>query len=1624
MNKMLTKLTTTFIGMAMAIGVGIAVGSGVKKDIHRAEADNTTYTFTSKSWADSTSSWTSDNDGGQLSSGRGVQVTTTYSGAGAHSKSSFSSVSKIVFTYSTNADKGAGSISVQIGSNTAKSSSVTKSGGTTDRTLTFTYSTAETGAVTFTVTCTQNSIYVKSIAVETSGGGGGGTAPDGAAASNSFSTSKSYVLGATNSTTKYYLNGTTNGTLNSNADWGTCTTTEASGYRFMLSGSTSSDSTTIQATTVINNTTYYLAPLASGKFKLSSTSVSLTLKQDGTIYNPTSGSTGYNLRYNHNGGSGGFRWYNGTTGSSGYFYEAVVTYTIQYRANGGSGSMNDTTGTTVSAAACGFTRTGYTFSSWNTAADGSGTTYAVGAKVDADVILYAQWTINKYTLSYSGNGNDSGTVPASSEVNYNTEVTVSANTGSLAKTNYEFGGWNTQPDGNGTNYTAGSGKITITANTTLYAKWTLSSYTLTYNANGGSNAPAGDTVDVDDADSYTLAGLGSMSRENYTCDGWATSADGAKVYDLGESGVDLTQHAVDTAVTLYAHWVINSVAVTDDIEDGYPSVLSVDYGSTPEITIYPDDDDEFTYPASVTVTMGEVELEKGEDFLYENGVLRIFTEVTATLKISGSCREIFTVTADVENGGLDNEDSIVQGEKFEGNVITIDDPDEYTYPSSITITMGGDTLTAGTDYEYDPDSGVILSDIATTGDIVISGECELIIRKDIEVSLTNGSKKSGASKLYDGRTAELTLQANEHYKLPTSVEVVGATLGSYTQSTGVVVISNLVTTAEKVVISGSCVALKNNDIETTLTGVTADSGNATEVEEGSSVTLTFTANDNYALPETVTVTGAASYTWTKSTGKLEVTGGTSELISITINGVARALTSISLSSSSGSYTLGDEFVMPTVTANFNFGESENVTSSATATGSGLVNGIFTATGVKEITISYTYAQHTETATYTATVTAITPAEGSISKVTDASTLALNDVIIVVNETAKVVMTTDVPASGTLGTSAVTISNSKITSELDAKVVKLTLASGNATNGWALKNGSNYLYVPNNNNRGTVLRSDAATNVITIDASGNATIKASSSATGYLQYNSSTPRFSNYTSSQAKVQIYKVVPPVVKSLKWITAELNSGTYYQGDTLDNSYFTVTAHYDDGTTTTPTTDITVTNGYLENIGDNQVTISYSGKSCFVNVEAEERTAEYTGLSWAQGEYILIDGQEIDFSQFGTVTAEYDDGESPSATKAISVCTVAIYTKNGESYSKVGDDLSDGDVITSASHGKYLGVTYTETNTFTAYSSAPIYVVEEIEDVYEQQEIMSWEKVTSLNKGDIVTFVNEASSKVATSHSSNIINATAYDTSVSTDFYFEVGKVGDYYTFHNKDGYLGNHSTGTSGSNNAYLDSEIDTEYNKNYFTVTFNEGNVVIESVYASARKLQFNDNRFCFYGSNQSVVQLYKGTKGYEPVGDNIANTDVIAQKVVLEYAEHFNDVMECIQGGTTSNVSGKWSDLAEDFDNWFNNGDKDLTPEQVKNAFALFAYAYAVEGGDTLQDMLARYEYICAKYKLDDFLATNAERPAVAKRTTVLPSILVFNIANNGENILLVIATLTLVAFAFGGYTYFRKKKQF
>jgi uncharacterized repeat protein (TIGR02543 family) len=200
------------------------------------------------------------------------------------------------------------------------------------------------------------------------------------------------------------------------------------------------------------------------------------------------------------------------------------------------------------------TRTGYNFSGWNTAADGSGTTYQSGSEFtfsNANLTLYALWRTPGFKLTYEGNGNTAGTVPVDAgSYDSNSQATVAANSGNLSKTGLVFGGWNTAADGSGTTYKPAD-QITMTADTTLYALW-QSAFRVTYNANGGTGTtPEDSTTYLTGAEVTVKSNSGGLARSGFIFSGWNTAADRS-----GTSYQPADKFNIGSAdVILYAKWI-------------------------------------------------------------------------------------------------------------------------------------------------------------------------------------------------------------------------------------------------------------------------------------------------------------------------------------------------------------------------------------------------------------------------------------------------------------------------------------------------------------------------------------------------------------------------------------------------------------------------------------------------------------------------------------------------------------------------------------------------------------------------------------------------------------------------------------------------------------------------------------------------------------------------------------------------------------------------------------------------------------------------------------------------------------------------------------------------------------
>ena len=229
----------------------------------------------------------------------------------------------------------------------------------------------------------------------------------------------------------------------------------------------------------------------------------------------------YTVRYNANGGSGAPGNQTKTYGKTLTLSSTKPTKSngsstryVTFDGNGGStGAANNKIGFNVS--------TAYTFSKWNTAANGSGTSYNPGGSYtsNSSVTLYAQ---------YSG-----------------TDTIGSVKLPTPSRTGYTFDGWYTAKTGGTKRGAAGDTYTPPAAGETLYAHWTPIAYRINYNLEGGTNHR-------DNPSTYTIeqaVTLKDPSRTGYRFIKWTPSSSIAKG-STGEKTFTATWEPITRNITV------------------------------------------------------------------------------------------------------------------------------------------------------------------------------------------------------------------------------------------------------------------------------------------------------------------------------------------------------------------------------------------------------------------------------------------------------------------------------------------------------------------------------------------------------------------------------------------------------------------------------------------------------------------------------------------------------------------------------------------------------------------------------------------------------------------------------------------------------------------------------------------------------------------------------------------------------------------------------------------------------------------------------------------------------------------------------------------------------------------
>jgi uncharacterized repeat protein (TIGR02543 family) len=282
----------------------------------------------------------------------------------------------------------------------------------------------------------------------------------------------------------------------------------------------------------------------------------------------------------------------GSSGSKTLYAKWVpIQYSLNFDGNGSTaGVMSKETatyGSSCTLTANSFRKNGYSFASWNTKADGSGTNYPDKASVKnlsstegGSIKLYAQWKPAAYNITYHLNGgtNDSEN-PTSYTYSTNGENTTFEKP---TRAGYTFAGWYSDA----TLKTAVSSiKKGTYGDVDLYAKWTPIKYSVTFKGNGSTSGSMSAMKSLKYDSSYSLS-KNKFKKKGYTFAGWNTKKDGSgKSYADTASITKLTKKSKGK-VTLYAQWESAKYSITYNLNGGTNNTKNPSaYNSTQKVTL-------------------------------------------------------------------------------------------------------------------------------------------------------------------------------------------------------------------------------------------------------------------------------------------------------------------------------------------------------------------------------------------------------------------------------------------------------------------------------------------------------------------------------------------------------------------------------------------------------------------------------------------------------------------------------------------------------------------------------------------------------------------------------------------------------------------------------------------------------------------------------------------------------------------------------------------------------------------------------------------------------------------------------------------------------------------------------
>jgi len=469
-----------------------------------------------------------------------------------------------------------------------------------------------------------------------------------------------------------------------------------------------------------------------------------------------------------------------------------------------------------------------------------------------------------YIVTYNGNGSTSGTVPSSQTKTNGMTLPLVNTQGSLLKTNYTFTGWNTLANGLGTSYAVGA-SYTADAAATLWAQWSVSTLTITYNSQGGSSISNGSTT----PGGSIASSPGIPSRAGYIFDGWFVASSG------GSAIIFPYTHGQATNFSLYAQWSVNAPSATATANTlGSISVswtASADavsyrlklYSASNVLlsTVSSLSDPTYTFSNSAGLSISDGTIYKVSINVVDAIISNNYVNESILVSVTSNIRITFSASG-ASGSAPTSPTTVAYGQTFTTPSNTYSVPTGYTFSG---WNDGSTTYAAGVTY---PSTGSV------SGNVTLSAVWTGITSAISIATVTGGSGTASPTSVTYPATTSLTATAATGYTF-TSWSCTNGTLANSASAS---------TTLSNITAASTCTpTFTINTFTITVT-------------QGSNGTISpSTTTVNYGSNQAFTITAATGYSIT----------------TLTIDGVSNPT-----AASAGSYTFSNIVVIHSITASF------------------------------------------------------------------------------------------------------------------------------------------------------------------------------------------------------------------------------------------------------------------------------------------------------------------------------------------------------------------------------------------------------------------------------------------------------------------------------------------------------------------------------------------------------------------------------------------------------------------------------------------------------------------------------------------------------------------------------------